>query len=482
MKTMMFASLAMGVLTVCAAPTEKDWSGKKLGICPKETKTQTVGRRSVVWYAHDTDPAWQAQAPYTDLFTVAKPVAGDQEHAPLLVQLHSRGGGKPTGGIQSQVACADIKGSVFEAKDEFYVLALDSMRNFDVGANRTHPEFWWGGCAKFCGPKESDLPRLRKEETSCERRVLDTIEWVVRTFKIDRNRIYLCGNSMGGQGALAIGLPHGEIFAAVNANVPATIWFPAARMDFVDDKGNDNPAFDSAKFADPPFVVDWSGSDDVWSRNHDVLYRNMAKHKYAILGLWGNFGHCGDVAVAREKNPMIERFDWTSIRKNAAYPVFTNASTDDKLPWPFSVWKPNVNTWGGWNGDIKGDSKMEIAVGAKLVGQVNGYFRWENVADVAKGLKMKLFLASADELGGVSVPAEVKVDVSLRRIQAAQIKPGQSVGWTFGSAKGTVTADANGLVTIPGLVITGKKQLLTVIFTGGKSAKKKSAGKTRTRR
>ena len=84
MKTMMFASLAMGVLTVCAAPTEKDWSGKKLGICPKETKTQTVGRRSVVWYAHDTDPAWQAQAPYTDLFTVAKPVAGDQEHAPLL--------------------------------------------------------------------------------------------------------------------------------------------------------------------------------------------------------------------------------------------------------------------------------------------------------------------------------------------------------------------------------------------------------------
>ena len=67
----------------------------------------------------------------------------------------------------------------------------------------------------------------------CEKRILDTVEWTVRKLGIDRNRVYICGNSMGGQAAEAIGLAHGEVFAAVNANVPATCWFAAARLGFV---------------------------------------------------------------------------------------------------------------------------------------------------------------------------------------------------------------------------------------------------------
>ena len=469
-KAFLVVALASAVSVAQAALTERDWSSKKLGIAPKETKTETVGRRTVVWYSHPADPAWGAKRAFTDRFTVAKPVAGDAAGAPLLVQLHSRGGGRPSGGIEAQVKSADAKEGVYRAPDDFYVLAVDSMRDFDVAANRTHDEFWWGGSAKFCGPKKRDVAALRKGETSCEKRVLDTVEWVVRTFRIDRNRVYLCGNSMGGQGALALGLPHGEVFAAIDANVPATIWFPAARMDFVDDTGADNAAFDPSKFADPPFLVDWSGSDDVWSRDHDVLYRNMAAHKYAIMGLWGDYGHCGDVAAARAKNPMVERFDWTAIRKNAAYPVFTDASTDDRLPWPFSVWRPNENTWGGWAGDIKGDSKREIAIGAKPVGQVNGYFRWENVADVDKGLKMNLYLASSAELGGVEVPAESTADVTLRRIQSVTLAPGTSVNWSYGAKKGTVKVDERGLVTIPALTVTAKKQLLTVVYPKAGSA------------
>ena len=44
----------------------------------------------------------------------------------------------------------------------------------------------------------ADVPRLMKGETSCEKRVLDCVEWTVRRFGCDRNRVYLCGNSMGG--------------------------------------------------------------------------------------------------------------------------------------------------------------------------------------------------------------------------------------------------------------------------------------------
>jgi len=57
-------------------------------------------------------------------------------------------------------------------------------------------------------------------------------------YGIDRNRVYLAGNSMGGQGALALGLPHGEVFAAIHANVPATIWLPAARLGFLAPDGS----------------------------------------------------------------------------------------------------------------------------------------------------------------------------------------------------------------------------------------------------
>ena len=209
----------------------------------------------------------------------------------------------------------------------------------------------------------------------------------------------------------------------------------------------------------------------------------MAKHKYNFIGLWGNYGHCGDVNAARKKNPLIERFDWLSIRKNAAYPVFTNASSDDKCPWPFSVWQPQENTWGGWAGDISGGSKKEIAAGAKPAGQVNGFFRWENVKDDAKELVMKLYLVSAEDVGidllaesdddlKFKPPAESVADVSLRRIQGAKVAPGQSVKWSFGKQKGEVKADANGLVTVPQLKITGAKQDLKLSFgADGKAAK-----------
>lgn len=466
MKKLIFVICAMAVSSLLSAPlTEADWANKKLGIQPKETKTTTCGRRQQIWYQHAPDPAWGAQGNYTDTFTVAKPVAGDKAGAPLIVQLHSRGGGMPQGGIQSQSGMGDCQAGVYRTLDEAYVLAVDSTRDQNVQANKCTPDFWWGGSPKFCGPTEKDVPNLRKGETPCGKRVLDTVEWVVRQYKIDRNRIYLCGNSMGGQGALALGLPHGEIFAAINANVPATIWYPCARMNFIADDGKDNAAFDPKAFADPPVCVDWSGSDDVWSRNHEILYRNMAAHKYQLMGFWGDYGHCGDVNAARAKNPLIERWDWLQVKKNAAYPVFTNASTDDKLPWPFSVWKPNYNTWGGWAGDVKGDSPRAIAEGAKPAGQVNAFFRWENVKDEKKGLIMALFLAGKDELGGYEPPKEATTDVSIRRIQGAKIAPNKLIKWKFGStAKGKVKADATGLVTIPGLKITATPQKLTLIY------------------
>jgi predicted peptidase len=60
--------------------------------------------------------------------------------------------------------------------------------------------------------------------------VIDTVKWVIKEYGIDADRAYLCGNSMGGSGTLGIGMRHGEVFAAIKANVPAEVKPRARRI------------------------------------------------------------------------------------------------------------------------------------------------------------------------------------------------------------------------------------------------------------
>ncbi len=444
----------VAALLLAAALAQADWESKAIGIAPVAEGTETIGRRIVTWYAHDADPAWGGRA-FRDRFSIAAPVAGDRKGAPLLVVLHWRGAGFPGKGVDLQTTCVDEKGRVYSAPDDFYVLTLDDMRDYNVALSRTHDEYWWGATPSYAGPTVADVPRLLKGETSCERRILDTVEWTIRRLGTDRARVYLCGNSMGGQASEAIGLAHGEVFAAVNANVPATVWFAAARLGFVTADGSDDEAWSVERFADPPPLVDWSGVDDVWSRGREVMYRNLAKRRWHVLGLWGDYGHCGDVAEARRKNDLVERFDWLAIRKDMAYPAFTNAGSDDVIPWPYSVWKPEVAWFGGWKGDITG-AEMELADRSKRCGQVNAFFRWRNIRDDGGGFAMELRVASAQELATrhFTPPTRVPADVTVRRIQSPRLRAAQRVRWKFGGASGVAVRDSHGALTIPALCIS----------------------------
>ena len=430
----------MMLALLCAAVlTQAFWETKPLAISPERQGEEIVGRRVVSWYEHEADPAWGGRE-YRDRFSVAAPVAGERKGAPLLVVLHWRGAGWPGKGVALQTAVVDEKNRVYSAPDDFYILTLDDMRDYNVLLGKTHDEYWWGATPSYAGPTEADMPRLQNGETSCEKRVLDCVEWTVRTFSIDRDRVYICGNSMGGQAAEAIGLAHGEVFAAINANVPATSWFAVARFGFVK--------------TDPPPLVDWSGVDDIWSRGREALYRKAAQRKWALIGLWGDYGHCGDVIAAREKNDLVEKFDWFSVRRNEAYPAFTNADSDDVLPWPFAVWKPTFARFGGWKGDIV-SAEMKIADRAKVCGQVNAFFRWRTLADADDGLKMELRVASAAELQTrhFTPPEWIDVDVTIRRIQSPRLRNARRVSWSFCGESGEAVRDEYGALTIPRLRI-----------------------------
>src|SRR5262249_44375468 len=144
-----------------------------------------------------------------------------------------------------------------------------------------------------------------------EKRVIDTVKWVVRQYKLDENRVYLCGNSMGGSGALGIGMRHGDVFAAVKANVPAAVKHVSTRMYFP--PGN-LPG--KGKFPDPPVVIDSSAPNDGWSRGHDAFAEAMKARRYALVMYWGPFGHANNHESIKRANDLIDTFDWLAVRKD----------------------------------------------------------------------------------------------------------------------------------------------------------------------
>jgi pimeloyl-ACP methyl ester carboxylesterase len=390
-------------------PTRDETKGKDLAV---------IGRTCDV-YQHETKAEWGYKAPQKDLFVVVHPKA-DRKNAPLYVVLHSAGHN-----VMSCVKCTAEAGNhdIYRSPDDFYALYLD------CAANRG--DWWWGGMHA----KDAALVKKNSggDPTPAERRVIDTVKWVIQTYAIDPDRVYLCGNSMGGSGTLGIGLRHGDVFAAIKANVPAGIEHVAQRMYFPP-----QPVPENLRLPDPPVAVDYSAPNDGWSFGHERFVKAMNDRRYALYFYWGPFGHANNSAAILKVNDLINSFDWLSVRRNEAYAVFTNASGNSKLPWP--------------------DALKETAPG-----QVNAFFRWKNISDGKDKLELSLFLTSpADLKTTFDIPTEASADVSLRRIQNLRVKPGESVQWTFGAAKGEIKADAEGVITVAGLKIAARPETLTV--------------------
>ena len=191
---------------------------------------------------------------------------------------------------------------------------------------------------------------------------------------------------------------HGDVFAAVKANVPAGVEHVSSRMYFAP---RTLPA--DVTLPDPPIVVDYSAPNDNWSKSHDTFASAMNDRKYALFLYWGPFGHSNNHEQILKVNDLINSFDWLSVKMNESYPVFTNATTNDPLPWP----------------DHLNDKKA---------GQINAFFRWKTVSDTTDAVETQLFLLKGSDLKtSFAIPAEATADVSLRRLQRLQVVPGATV-------------------------------------------------------
>lgn len=391
---------------------------------PRLTEGIFFNERQTERFEHGSLPQWGAKNPrQKDYFYVVFPKSGSGENKPLYVVLHSAGHSARTA-----LECTVEKGNhdIYSVPDDFFGLFLDCYDNKAT-------DWWWGG-------RRADQPEINEENASratadltpVEKRLLDEIDWVVNKYQIDPNRVYLCGNSMGGSGTLGLGLANGNVFAAVKANVPAGIWHAYDRLQL----GEENAP---TRVVDPPVCFDYSSPVDNWSEYHEVLFKGMEERKYSYVAYWGNFGHENNDEKVAKFNDLFRTFDWTSIRKDQAYPVFTNSSVDSEIPWPQRL----------------PDSPA---------GQRGAFFRWENKTDSNDLFEIELRLATSEELGSkmFEVPKTSISDVSIRRIQNFSVNPNDVLSWEYGEKSGKVTADKDGLITIAELPVGVKPTVLKI--------------------
>lgn len=372
--------------------------------------------RELEWFHHSALPQWGYEKDQTDTFAVMHPAdeIPDRQY-PLYVVFHSAGHD-----VYSAVACTWLPGNhdIYHPPKDMYALFLDCRQHEDV-------DWWWGGNSAL---EVLGKDRAGVKKQPVEHRCIDTVTWVLENFPIARNRVYAVGNSMGGSGALGVAMCRGDIFAAVKVNVPAGVRHIADRMAL------DTPAPEDFRLPDPPILVDYSAQDDDWSTGHQILYRGMREKKYPLMGFWGKFGHANNHELIRETNDLIHAFDPFSVRLDEAYPVFTNADSDDLIPW-------------AEDGSIISDN----------AGQVNGYFRWNTPVETKDSVSVSLRLITAKDWNSrITFPENASADVTLRRLQKCRFAPGAKVTWTFGAQNGSVTADKDGLVTVPALQITAE--------------------------
>lgn len=378
-----------------------------------------AGRR-VERFTHTHDKEWgYTGEDHTYTFAIVHPLNEEEgKQYPMVLALHFSGCGLDLAVSSTyEPNCQDL----FKHAEDCYMVILDNN-------DATWEDSWWGGIDP--NEKEEEIPDWKRGTTTnqCENRIMGTFLWAVEKYNADKNRLYCVGVSMGGNAALANAVPRGDLFAAVKVAVPAGVKRLAERCDFYDKS--------SFKMPDPPILVEYSAQNDGWSNGHGLLYEGARKKNLPLISYWGNFGHdCSDERIP-VINDLINTFDIYSIKKNEAYPVFMNSSSDDPNPWENE------------SEEIKAKS-----------GQMNAYFRWKVLNDSENAFEIELRMVTADEIKTkFDVPGSATTDIILRRLQ--NFKPDKNeIEFSYGDVQGKAVI-IDGLIHVDRLTVTNKPQIL----------------------
>ena len=412
-----------------------------------------------------------------------------RSRAPVQLILHGLNGGPQT----------------MEADDRVLILPHDAENTY-----------WWG----YGESLPARRPRRGRVPNYSQRRALHLLEWVLKSEpSADADRVSVTGDSMGGAGAVALGLLFGRHFALVEATAGQTIarnhrprrvaqlstlWgSPHANLSTGDlhdpvgvwDRLDMVRALAERPEARSQFVFTHHGKDDT------VIHFGAAVHASKSFGLsfyealqhyrvghyvvWDEGGH-GIV------DPTLGAHWWDTgwdrltdrrsfLRRDLPFPAFSRSAADDDPGDGRGTgrrgWHPERGFSGSWF--RPGDTGWT----GDRAGARNRYLRWDSrrIVDRWNRLELPLFLITGPGAPGpnadsppvgdrIEVPRPIRVDVTPRRTQAFLCEPNERIRWRFGARTGVVVAAKDGSVTVPGLEISRVSATLELTRTASSTA------------
>jgi pimeloyl-ACP methyl ester carboxylesterase len=328
-------------------------------------------------------------------------------------------------------------------------------------ASNQVPYDWWTGYHELYwqGPAKEETWKQGVVHPYSQLRMLSFLDWVATRWDVDLKATHVAGSSMGGSGApmLALRYPERIAWAVAWVGVHNPAKSPTFKGSYANSYG---PPEWGVKFEDGMPV--WDYFNDTWYlRQHPEkeiglicfsngkndsgigwpqawdFYRALQDTKRPHLFVWGQSGH-----GQRAQLPVTlsDRFVALEPRTDQSQPAFTACSLDGR---------PG-------NGDpADGDPQ----------GQVNLYLFWDTGDVVDRADRWEMTVGLVDR----APQDHCKVSITPRRLQAFKPDRGQKLHWSntpAGSDKaiqsGEVTADDNGLATLPQVIVSKEKNRITV--------------------
>jgi pimeloyl-ACP methyl ester carboxylesterase len=390
---------------------------------------------------------------------------------PLILALHgsqAQGGGASDWGDYYTYFGTEAMGyrdglpGVFSVEERRYetgsVLELKPRDAILLPNGKGPMETYWFG---YLSVPQWASHRDRRAYPFTENRLLWLLDWSIKRYGADPDRVYVAGQSMGGWGATTFALRHPEIFAAIYPTLPRTrqralpsledgaprrALMPDGKTDYFERM--DMVAFVSQTRTDLPFMG-WSiGRRDEfapWKDQVDMARALTASHQ-AFAFAWNDADHSDE--GTRPMELIYKFYGPTKISRKVSYPAFGNSSIDNKP---------------GDGNPQQGDKEGGINLG----------FAWRDVLDTPD----RWMVSMANELA----KTDMTVDVTPRRTREFKPAPGDKLEWTSSAGgSGEVSVDPWGLVTIEKVLIRPRQYTtLTISRVDRRTSPRRRRGKAR---
>jgi len=359
----------------------------------------------------------------------------------------------------------------------------DKARGVGVASNQI-PYDWWTCYHENRGTWKPWTSGVTRNFTP--KRLLAFVEWVGTKWPVDKTRICVSGESMGGSGSTFMPIRYGDVFAyaysAVGIHNPAAIkgggFYESyarvcGRMEakIKHESGmltfeylNDPLLVRTNPRANLPFIGFGNGKNDAgigWPHVVDLARAlQAARQPHAVI--WNMRGHGAGTFY-----PRID------FRTDQSLPAFTNCSLDDDIGTARRLGRPKPATRP--DGSVIKNHKGKVILDrwdGDSQGQINYYLRWktDDLVDEPTRWQITVYLTS----GRRGAPKDAcTVDVTPRRLRRFRVRPGMKFKWTNQflagdrpPQSGSAEADRFGLVTMKGVIVTKGNNRLTLTPAG----------------